>query len=104
MSAANGPTSTSQSCSQWLGLIVMGSARPALQNLRTSSIPTSRQKGTCAYQAGESVRPGSIPQALPVLDKRQEAREHLTMSTTMYRDMGMTYWLERAEAELRKSG
>jgi hypothetical protein len=25
-------------------------------------------------------------------------REHLATATTMYRDMGMTYWLEKAEA------
>jgi class 3 adenylate cyclase/tetratricopeptide (TPR) repeat protein len=31
-------------------------------------------------------------------DKRQEAQEHLATATTMYRDMGMTYWLEKAEA------
>jgi transcriptional regulator of acetoin/glycerol metabolism/tetratricopeptide (TPR) repeat protein len=34
-------------------------------------------------------------------DRRQGAKEHLTTATTMYRDMGMTYWLERAEAELK---
>jgi tetratricopeptide (TPR) repeat protein len=28
--------------------------------------------------------------------------EHLTTATTMYRDMGMTYWLERAEAKIRQ--
>jgi tetratricopeptide (TPR) repeat protein len=33
--------------------------------------------------------------------KREQAQEHLTTATTMYRDMGMTYWLERAEAEVR---
>ena len=33
--------------------------------------------------------------------KRDQAREHLTTATTMYREMGMTYWLEQAEAELR---
>jgi class 3 adenylate cyclase/tetratricopeptide (TPR) repeat protein len=32
-------------------------------------------------------------------DKREQAQEHLTMATTMYREMGMTYWLEKAEAE-----
>jgi class 3 adenylate cyclase/tetratricopeptide (TPR) repeat protein len=32
--------------------------------------------------------------------KREQAQEHLTTATTMYRDMGMTYWLEKAEAEL----
>jgi hypothetical protein len=31
---------------------------------------------------------------------------HLTNPTaaTMYRDMGMTYWLEKAEAEMRELG
>jgi class 3 adenylate cyclase/tetratricopeptide (TPR) repeat protein len=33
-------------------------------------------------------------------DRREQAREHLTTATTMYREMGMTYWLEKAEVEL----
>ena len=33
-------------------------------------------------------------------DKRMQAQEHLTTATTMYRVMGMTYWLEKVEAEL----
>jgi tetratricopeptide (TPR) repeat protein len=33
--------------------------------------------------------------------KREQAREHLTAATTMYREMGMTFWLEKAEAELK---
>jgi tetratricopeptide (TPR) repeat protein len=33
--------------------------------------------------------------------KREQAQEHLTTATTMYREMGMTYWLEKAEAESR---
>jgi hypothetical protein len=37
-------------------------------------------------------------------DKREESREHLTTATTMYREMGMTYWLEKAEAEMTKPG
>jgi hypothetical protein len=32
-------------------------------------------------------------------DKREEAQEHLVTATTMYREMGMTYWLEKAEAD-----
>jgi DNA-binding SARP family transcriptional activator len=32
--------------------------------------------------------------------KREKAQEHLTTATTMYRDMGMTYWLEKALTEL----
>src|SRR5262249_8343419 len=31
--------------------------------------------------------------------KREQAHEHFTTATTMYREMGMTYWLEQAEAE-----
>ena len=36
--------------------------------------------------------------------KREQARDHLTTATTMYRDMCMTYWLEKAEAEMRELG
>jgi tetratricopeptide (TPR) repeat protein len=32
--------------------------------------------------------------------KRQEAQEHLTTATTMYRKMDMRFWLEQAEAEM----
>jgi tetratricopeptide (TPR) repeat protein len=32
--------------------------------------------------------------------KREQAQEYLTTATTMYREMGMTYWLEQAEAEM----
>jgi tetratricopeptide (TPR) repeat protein len=34
--------------------------------------------------------------------KGAQAREHLTTATTMYREMGMTYWLEQAEAEMNE--
>jgi class 3 adenylate cyclase/DNA-binding SARP family transcriptional activator len=33
-------------------------------------------------------------------DKRNQARDHLAVATTMYRDMGMTYWLRLNEAEM----
>jgi tetratricopeptide (TPR) repeat protein len=33
-------------------------------------------------------------------DKREQARERLATATAMYREMGMTYWLEKAEAEM----
>jgi class 3 adenylate cyclase/tetratricopeptide (TPR) repeat protein/ribosomal protein L40E len=33
--------------------------------------------------------------------KREQAQEHLTTATTMYREMGMTYWLDKAEVELQ---
>jgi class 3 adenylate cyclase/tetratricopeptide (TPR) repeat protein len=36
--------------------------------------------------------------------KREQAREHLTTATTMYREMGMTHWLEQAEAQMKALG
>jgi tetratricopeptide (TPR) repeat protein len=36
--------------------------------------------------------------------KREQAHEHLTTATTMYREMGMTYWLEKAKAEIDEFG
>jgi tetratricopeptide (TPR) repeat protein len=33
--------------------------------------------------------------------KRQEAEEHLATATTMYREMDMRFWLEKAETELK---
>jgi class 3 adenylate cyclase/tetratricopeptide (TPR) repeat protein len=33
--------------------------------------------------------------------KREQAREHLTTATTMYREMDMRFWLEQAEGEVR---
>jgi hypothetical protein len=32
--------------------------------------------------------------------KREQAHERLTTATTMYREMGMSFWLEQAEAEM----
>jgi hypothetical protein len=34
--------------------------------------------------------------------KREQAQEHLATAITMYREMGMRFWLEQAEAETRK--
>jgi len=34
--------------------------------------------------------------------KRREAQEHLTTASTMYREMDMRFWLEKAEAEIRE--
>jgi tetratricopeptide (TPR) repeat protein len=34
--------------------------------------------------------------------KRQESQEHLATATTMYREMDMRFWLEKAEAEMRR--
>jgi tetratricopeptide (TPR) repeat protein len=35
------------------------------------------------------------------MDKRAGAQEHLTIASMMYRQMGMNFWLGRADAELR---
>ena len=34
--------------------------------------------------------------------KWEPAQEHLTTATTMYREMGMTYWLEQADREMKE--
>jgi hypothetical protein len=34
-------------------------------------------------------------------DKREQAQEHLATATAMYREMDMTYWLEKAEVEMK---
>jgi len=33
--------------------------------------------------------------------KREQAQEHLTTATTMYREIDMRFWLERATTELK---
>jgi len=35
-------------------------------------------------------------------EKRNKAQEHLTIATTMFRQMDMGFWLEKAEAEMRE--
>jgi hypothetical protein len=37
-------------------------------------------------------------------DKRAPPQEHLTTAATMYREMGMAYWLEKAETEMAEFG
>ncbi len=36
--------------------------------------------------------------------KRQQAQEHLTTATAMFREMDMCFWLDQAEAELKALG
>jgi hypothetical protein len=36
--------------------------------------------------------------------QREQARDHLTTATTMYRDMDMRFWLEQAETALMELG
>jgi hypothetical protein len=34
--------------------------------------------------------------------EREQAHEHLTKATAMYREMDMVFWLEQAEVEVRE--
>jgi hypothetical protein len=34
--------------------------------------------------------------------QREEARQHLATATTLYREMDMRFWLEKAEPEMRE--
>jgi hypothetical protein len=34
--------------------------------------------------------------------KREQAQKHFTTATTMYHEMGMTYWLEQAESQMKE--
>jgi tetratricopeptide (TPR) repeat protein len=36
------------------------------------------------------------------IGKRAEAEEHFRTATALYREMGMAYWLEQAEAEMKE--
>ena len=36
--------------------------------------------------------------------QREQAREHLTTATTMYREMDMRFWLEQAESATNSAG
>jgi hypothetical protein len=33
--------------------------------------------------------------------QREQAHEHLTIATTLYREMDMQFWLEQAETEMK---
>jgi hypothetical protein len=63
-----------------------GSSRPLAEELGMRPVVAH-----CHLGLGELYRRTS---------KREQAREHLATATTMYREMGMTYWLEKAEAEV----
>src|SRR5262249_5434553 len=47
-------------------------------------------------------RPPPPGKLYPRPGKSAPARQHLATATTMYREMGMTYWLEQAEAQIRE--
>ncbi len=38
------------------------------------------------------------------IGRRQEAQDHLTTAATMYREMDMRFWLDKAEADVQAVG
>ncbi len=50
--------------------------------------------------AGRQNHPRGLGELYRLTERRELAREHLTSAAAMYREMGMTYWLEKVEAEL----
>jgi class 3 adenylate cyclase/tetratricopeptide (TPR) repeat protein len=64
-----------------------------------------RQAMTLAHQLGMRPLGAHCQFGLGALyrrtGEREQAQEHLATATAMYRAMGMTYWLEKAEAEMR---
>jgi hypothetical protein len=47
---------------------------------------------------------GRLPLILSTTGKLQDAQEHLTNATTVYREMDMTYWLEGIRREIKELG
>jgi hypothetical protein len=55
--------------------------------------PRGRLRGGCHRGLGKLYRRTG---------DHQQAYEHLTTATTMYREMDMRFWLEQAEVEMRE--
>jgi class 3 adenylate cyclase/tetratricopeptide (TPR) repeat protein len=85
-----------------------------LGEVATASEPANDAKAADHYRAGLSA--ASALRMRPLVahchlglgklyrrtGKREQATEHLTTTTTMYREMDMPYWLEKAETEMRR--
>jgi hypothetical protein len=61
-------------------------------------------RGDCADAAASRPSPLGLGKLYHRTGKREQAREHIATATTMYREMGITYWLEQAEAATTKPG
>src|SRR5215813_9960277 len=48
------------------------------------------------------MRPLGLGKIYQRTGQREQAQKHFTTATTMYREMGMTYWLDRATTELKE--
>ena len=80
----------------------------ALRHPQSGEIPSNHYQGALSIATEIGARPLAAHCHLGLgklyrrTGKRQEAQEHLTTATTMYREMGMTYWLEKAAAETKE--
>ena len=84
-----------------------------LGDIRARELAESEQAGD-AYQQGLvlatelSMRPlvahchFGLGKPYGKTNKGEQARNHLTSAITLYREMGMQFWLERAELEMRE--
>ncbi len=79
-----------------------------IASARGAEDPEGHYRGALALASALGARPlvahchlglGKLYQRTGKLD---QAGEHLTIATTMYREMDMAFWLEQAEAEVRK--
>ena len=81
-----------------LGLIAAQNASPEAEQHYHSALALADELGMRPLVAHCHLGLGKLYRRT---DKREQAREHLTTATTMYREMDMRFYLEQAEAEMR---
>ena len=65
------------------------------------AIPTGSTRRAARHAPARRPLPG-LAKLSRRTGKREQALEHLTTATTMYREMDMRFWLEQAQAEMGK--
>ena len=87
-----------------MALRLCGEARLAQESLEAPRAETDL-RGALATAEALGMRPlvahcyFGLGKLYRHMAQREQGQKHLTTATTMYREMGMTYWLEKAEAE-----
>ena len=85
-----------------LGDIAAGGALPAIEEAvqhYCQALAVAEELGLRPFAAHCHLGLGKLYRRT---GKREQAREHLTIATTMYREMDMRFWLEQAEGERRQ--
>ena len=88
------------------GLFASSPKSPRPRTVPTRAPAEAHYRAAMALASELGMRPlvAHCHLGLGTLDRRTgdqaKASEHLTTATAMYREMGMTFWLEKAEAEL----